>query len=199
MTALLDLEGALDALARAQVMGVPTDTVYGLAASLAHRDAVRSLFTLKGRPASVALPVVVDSVSQIEQLGVTWPPSASRLSAAFWPGALTIVVAVPVGLSTLVGGNTGTVGFRIPNDELLRALLRRSGALALTSANEHGTSPCQSALQVLDAFEHKGLGGVLDGGQCSGTVSTVVDLSGTDWRVVREGAIGAPELAAVLA
>ena len=181
---LLDVEAALDALANGGVVGLPTDTVYGLAASLGHPSAVAALFALKGRPTTVALPVLVSGVAQIESLGVAWPARAHQLSTALWPGALTIIVGVPRWLSTLVGSSSETVGFR---------------PLALTSANAHGLRPCENADQLLEVFLGRGeLSGVLDGGSRSGVVSTVIDLSAPTWRIVREGAIGEPDLAALL-
>lgn len=195
----LDIESALSALSEGRVIAVPTDTVYGVAASLAHPEAIASLFALKQRPTSVALPILVDSIEQIEACGVDWPRSATRLATALWPGPLTIVVAVPEHLATLVGSTTSSAGFRIPNDEGLRAILSRSGPLCVTSANNHGDPPCQSASQVRAAFETSTqLAGIVDAGDRAGTVSTVVELSERSWRVLREGAIDASRIAAIL-
>lgn len=199
MTRVLDVESALDALASGGVVGLPTDTVYGLAASIAHPLAVAELFQLKGRPTTVALPILVSSVAQIEDLGVRWTRRARALSDVLWPGALTVVVTVPSTLSTLVGSSAGTAGFRCPDDELLLELLERSGPLALTSANAHGTRPCESASQLLDAFEGRNeLNGVIDGGLRKGDVSTVVDISQPEWRIVRQGATSAAALSVLL-
>ncbi len=199
MTALLDLSSALDALATGFVVALPTDTVYGFAASLDHPIAVATLFSLKHRPASAALPVLVSSIGQIEALGVGWTERARILSDALWPGALTIVVAAPLDLCTLLGSTTGTIGFRCPRDETLLALLEQSGPLALTSANEHGEAPCESAAQVVRAFNDRSeLSGVLDGGERSGKVSTVIDLSSPRWRIVRDGAVQESVLARLL-
>jgi tRNA threonylcarbamoyl adenosine modification protein (Sua5/YciO/YrdC/YwlC family) len=199
MSALVDLQGAIDALADGGVVAVPTDTVYGIAASLRHPSAVAELFVLKRRPMTVALPILVSSINQIEQLGVVWSPQARQLSDAFWPGPLTIIMNVPKELSELVGSTTGTVGFRSPNDELLLEVLKRSGPLALTSANEHREPPCESASQVLEVFAGPNeLRGVVDGGPRTGQVSTVVDLSAATWRLVREGVIEESQLAALL-
>jgi tRNA threonylcarbamoyl adenosine modification protein (Sua5/YciO/YrdC/YwlC family) len=199
MTSLLDVDVAVETLAKGGVVGLPTDTVYGLAASLRFPDSVASLFDLKRRPMTVALPILVSSLSQIEELTVPWSERAQLLSDAFWPGALTIIVAVPEELSQLVGSSTGTVGFRSPDDDLLLEILSRSGPLALTSANEHGEPPCQTASQVLAVFAERGeLSGVVDGGERSRPVSTVVDLSLNAWRLVREGVIDKDDLAALL-
>jgi L-threonylcarbamoyladenylate synthase len=199
MTSLLDIDEAIEALASGGVVGLPTDTVYGIAASLGFPESVASLFELKRRPMTVALPILVSSLSQIEDLTVSWPQGAQLLSDAFWPGALTIIVPVPDDLSRLVGSSTGTVGFRSPNDELLLQILARSGPLALTSANEHKEPPCETAAQVLDVFANRSeLSGVVDGGERSEPVSTVVDLSQHAWRLVREGVISKDELATLL-
>jgi L-threonylcarbamoyladenylate synthase len=199
MTALLDADAAVEALSKGGVVGLPTDTVYGIAASLQFPQSVASLFELKRRPMTVALPIVVSSLLQIEDLVVSWSPRAQVLSDAFWPGALTIIVAVPEDLSLLVGSSTGTVGFRSPDDDLLLRILSRSGPLALTSANEHGEPPCHTAAQVLDVFvDRSELIGVVDGGVRAKPVSTVVDLSLNAWRLVREGVIGKDDVAVLL-
>jgi L-threonylcarbamoyladenylate synthase len=199
MVDVIDPDEAVTLLLMGKVVAVPTDTVYGVAASLAHPSGVAALFTLKGRPSSLALPVLVNSVEQIEAHGVVWPQQARQLARAFWPGAVTIVVPVPPKIANLVGSTSQNAGFRIPNDAPLRSLLSRSGALCVTSANEHGAPPCQSAAQVQGAFADRDeLAGVVDGGERGGRVSTVVELNDHSWRIVREGAIGAAEISAVL-
>ena len=200
MTTTLDVEGALAALARGKAVALPTDTVYGIAASIDVAEAVDSLFTLKHRPRDVALPVLVDSLEQVTRLGVTWPDAARRLAERFWPGALTIIVPAPTWLARRIGSDVDSVGLRIPNLELTRQVLARSGPLAVTSANGHGEPPCTSADEVHASFAPASLlAGVLDGGVRNATVSTVVDLSGPQWRVVREGSIRTDDIANTLA
>ena len=100
------------------------------------------------------------------------------------------MVAAPSSLAALVRSDSDAVGFRIPRDALLGRLLERSGPLAVTSANRHGEPPCTKASEVLSQFDgHAGFGGVLDDGDRQGVVSTVIDVSTSDWRVLREGAI----------
>lgn len=196
----MDLEEARAALANDQVVAVPTDTVYGVAASLDSPQGIEALFRLKRRPSTHALPVLVRSLEQIEALGVEIDQRARLLAQAFWPGALTIVLRAPASLATTVRSESSTVGFRIPDDERLLALLERSGPLCVTSANEHGEPPCESAEQVRIAFaDREELRGVLDDGPRHGVVSTVVDLASGSWRVVRVGAISDDELRRVLA
>jgi tRNA threonylcarbamoyl adenosine modification protein (Sua5/YciO/YrdC/YwlC family) len=142
---------------------------------------------------------LVDSVEQIEFLGVEWPDEAQGLADAFWPGALTIIVKVPHELSVMLGGDGDSAGFRIPDDDVLRRLIAVLGPFAVTSANEHGEMPCHSAYEVLQRFSSRDeLSGAIDGGERSGDVSSVVDLSVTPWRILREGAVSAAELARVL-
>jgi len=111
---VVDRDEAVRLLNAGGVVAVPTDTVYGLAASLEHDDAIAHIFSMKHRPSAVALPVLVGATSSIEGLGVTWLPIARTLSDAFWPGALTIVVDVPRELARRVGSGEDTVGFRLP-------------------------------------------------------------------------------------
>jgi tRNA threonylcarbamoyl adenosine modification protein (Sua5/YciO/YrdC/YwlC family) len=194
----LSRDEAATLLDAGEVVAVATDTVYGLAASLARPAAVARLFSIKSRPTTVALPVLVASPAAIEGLGVAWPAPARALADAFWPGALTIVVAVPPALATLVGAEE-SVGFRVPDDATLRGVLDEVGPLAVTSANEHGRPPCRDAEEVLAAFAGRDdLAGVLDDGRRDGEVSTVVALEDDGWRVVRHGALGEDDLARVL-
>jgi len=199
MIEIIDVDTAADLLLRGKVVALATDTVYGVAASLAHPDAVQSLFALKERPDSKPLPVLAHSVEQIEAYGVMWPLLARRLARKFWPGALTIVVAVPERIARTVGSTTMSAGFRVPDDAQLLAVLKRCGALCVTSANIHGEPPCESASQVQSAFRDRDeLAGVVDGGERHGEVSTVVEVHDDQWRIVRHGAIGEDEIAAVL-
>lgn len=199
MRGIIDKDFAVRWLGDGGVVALPTDTVYGVAAAISHPSAVATLIALKHRPENVPLPVLVDSVDQIVHLGVEWPERARKLAEVFWPGALTIVVSVPRELADRVGSHDDTAGFRLPDDPLLRSVLARSGPLAVSSANRHGEPPCQSADDVLRAFGASDeLEGVVDGGERSGTVSTVVDVSPSWWRVVREGSITEADLLAVI-
>jgi L-threonylcarbamoyladenylate synthase len=192
-TRLIDIADAREAaeiLAAGGVVAVPTDTVYGVAASLSHPAAVARLFALKRRPATTALPVMVAHPEDLAGLGASLDGDGARLAAAFWPGPLTLVVAADPVLSTLVGADDATIGVRIPDDPGLRAVIEVVGALAVTSANEHGADPRHDAAGVLAAFmDRDELDAVLDGGRRTGAVSTVVDVAHGRRRVVRLGAI----------
>jgi L-threonylcarbamoyladenylate synthase len=198
MTKIVGRDEAVRLLLEGAVVALPTDTVYGVAASLAHPDTVASLFLLKDRPPGVPLPVLVHALSPIQEIDVEWSERAQRLSEEFWPGPLTIVVPASHELALMLGGSGDTVGVRVPDDELLLSVLRECGPLAVSSANTHGEDPCQSADEVLQAFRGELLAGVLEGGERRRAVSTVVEVHETSWRVLREGAISAARIAVVL-
>jgi len=200
MTTRLTLDEAVAALARGQIVALPTDTVYGVGASIDAPEAVTALFALKERPTSFALPVVAASMESLADLITQWPDGAGRLSRRFWPGALTLVVGANETLCATVRSASHRVGFRVPGDATLTDVLRRSGPLALTSANTHGAAPCVSADDVVTAFAgHEELFGVLDAGRRDAAVSTVVEFEGDTWWIVREGLIAVRDIAAALA
>ena len=198
MTQIVDRDDAVRLLRAGEVVAVPTDTVYGVAASLAHGDAVASLFLLKDRPSGVPLPILLHALSPLQEVDVEWSARAQRLSEEFWPGPLTIVVPASHELALTLGGTVDTAGLRVPDDELLLSVLRECGPLAVSSANTHGHEPCHSAPEVLHALAGEHLAGVLDGGERRSAVSTVVEVSETSWRVLREGAISVARIADAL-
>lgn len=193
----LDHDEAVAALMKGEVVVVPTDTVYGVAARLADPAAVVRLFDVKRRPHHVALPVLVSSLTQVAQLGVDWPEDARRLVDRFWPGALTIVVDAPAELATRVGA-PASIGFRSPRHDQLTTIIAQCGPLAVTSANEHGQAPCVSAEDVVSTHWAAPVAGVLDAGLCDGEVSSVVQVVPGGWRMRRQGAVTRGELEAVL-
>jgi tRNA threonylcarbamoyl adenosine modification protein (Sua5/YciO/YrdC/YwlC family) len=187
------LEDAAALLARHEVLGVPTDTVYGLAAALAPA-AIDALFEAKGRPAAVPVAVLCASADDAASL-TTLGPAATALAAAFWPGPLTIVVDADPSLAALVRSPRG-VGLRVPDDGRCRALLARTGPLAVTSANLHGEPPATTAAALLAALDGR-IAAVLDDGPRDGVVSTVVDVIGTP-QVLRSGALAPDQVLGAL-
>lgn len=168
----MTFDDAVAALRRGEVVAIPTDTLYGLAAVPA-RQAL--LFELKGRPAEVHVPVLVADIAQAVTLG-----ERHAFMDEYWPGALTIVVR------RLDGAPPGTVGLRCPDDDLVRDLCRRVGPLAVTSANLHGQPTPPDAAGVAALFP--GIV-VVDGGIRDGESSTVVDVTGPTPVVLRQGAL----------
>ena len=180
------------------VVAIPTDTVYGLAALATDAGALRALADLKGREQQQPIAVLVDSVEAVAPyLGDARALDGLRFVARFWPGALTAIVrARPGGLAAPAVSEAGTIGVRVPDDDLARAVIRACGGLlAVSSANRHGEPPATSAAEVAAAFGDALL--VLDGGMRSSTApSTVVDLTGARPRILRAGPISAADLGA---
>jgi L-threonylcarbamoyladenylate synthase len=177
---------AAAALSRGELVAFPTDTVYGLAAGHGH---ILKLFEAKDRPREKRIPVLLSDTSNLEASAIV-TPLARRLAQRFWPGALSIILTAP---------GRGTLAFRVPNHTIARQLLAAAGGgLPVTSANRSGAGESVTAEEVrahLDGRIHL----ILDGGVCPGGVSTVVDCTGEEPIIVREGAIPADALQAALA
>lgn len=163
------------------VIAFPTDTVYGLAAAADDEVATRRVYQIKGRPVGMPLILMVAAESQLEGW-VHVDSRAEEIMRRWWPGPLTLVLHA-------IGG--GTLGVRIPKHRVALGLLRSSGPLVTTSANLHGKEPAMTAGEAA----LPGVMAVIDGGAAPGGVaSTVLDLTGPDLHILREGAIPAPEL-----
>lgn len=179
---------------RGGVIAFRTDTLYGLGADPANASAVRKVAELKGREGKPILVLVSDLV--LVQKYVRQPSDLfARLASHFWPGPLTLIGPAAKELPEELTAGTGTVGIRLPNDESVRALLRTcGGALTATSANPTGEKPGESAAEVARCFP-SGIDLILDGGEVNTTVpSTVIDLSGANPVVIREGAVRRQDL-----
>ena len=179
---------------------MPTDTVYGLAASLDSPCALEHIFEAKRRPREMPLPVLIASVADADRL-MREPLSgmARAVCDAFWPGALTVIVEANERVPAAVTAGRGTVGLRVPDSDVARAIIAAAGgALAVTSANVSGAEPAVDAASLdAELLAHVGL--VVDGGPClGGTASTVVDLTGATPTVLREGAIPTDAILSVL-
>ena len=168
---------------------VPTDTVYGLAARPVDADAVHAVYRLKGRPEGMHLPVLAASVAQVRALGVAFTPGAEALARRWWPGPLTLAFGFAPELDRppWLDGRV-EVAVRIPDHDFLRALLEQTGVLVVTSANRHGAPTPRTAHDVA-----AGLGSsvdlVVDGGELHDVPSTLVNVSGPEASVEREGAL----------
>lgn len=177
---------AVRALACGQVIGVPTDTVYGLAADLFVSGGTDQLFVAKRRPHDVDLPVLVADEEQALALVTAVPAAARTLMEQFWPGPLTLVLPRRPGLPVDLGANQFTVGVRCPDHPVPLALCRAGGPMATTSANRHGEPTLTTAGEV-DAVFGDEVAIVLDAGPCVGAPSTVVDCTGEEPTLLREG------------
>ena len=192
-----DVEQAVRALRAGEAIVVPTDTLYGLAALPTVPGAVDRLFSLKRRPADTPIAVLVAGIEQVEALA-DLSGTARRLADAFWPGPLTMVLPRRAGVDLPLGEPHATIGVRWPDHPVIAALAEAVGPLATTSANRTG-EPTPATAGEAAASLVGDVAVVLDGGACAGPASTVVDLTGPDLRVLREGAITESALRAALA
>lgn len=182
------LPQALDVLNKGGLVAFPTDTVYGLGALALDGSAVESIYVAKDRPLEKAIPVLLGDAPDLEKVGRDVPDVAYRLADRFWPGPLTIVIPKAPTLPESVSA-TFTVGVRVPDHGVARALLRAAGPMAVTSANISGQPSPSTAEEVFAQ-----LGGridlIIDGGSTPGGVpSTVIDCTGSDLQLLREGPI----------
>jgi L-threonylcarbamoyladenylate synthase len=187
------IEAALRALRGGGIVAVPTDTVYGLAADPFHAGATDRLFALKRRPRRVELPVLVATADQALSLAVAVPDAARHLMARYWPGPLTLVLPRRPDLNADLGEDDATIGLRCPDHAVPLALCQDIGPIATTSANRHGLPPCSTADEVDGEFG-EGVDLVLDGGECAGEPSTVVECTGAEPRLLREGRLAWAEV-----
>lgn len=184
----LSLPRALEILQSGGLVAFPTDTVYGVGALAFDGAAVERIYTAKGRPVEKAIPVLIGDVEELAKVSAEVPEIALKLAARFWPGPLTLVIQKHPDLPEAVSA-VQTVGVRIPDHPVARALLRLAGPMAVTSANLSGQPNPSTAEEVFAQ-----LGGrvelILDGGKTSGALpSTVVDCVGTAPQVLRTGPI----------
>lgn len=193
------IKQAVAALRRGDVIGLPTETVYGLAADATNPAAVRQIFALKGRPADHPLIVHVAGAGDLGAWARTVPATAEKLAAAFWPGPLTLILPRRTHVPSVVTGGQDTVGLRSPSHPLAQRLLRAfGGGLAAPSANRFGRISPTRAAHVRDEFGDA-VPVVLDGGDSAiGIESTIVDLSGDTPRILRPGGISQAQIEAVI-
>ena len=171
-------------------MAFPTDTFYGLGADVFCKEALMRVFCIKGRQADVALPVLIADASDLDDVAVDVPPIAHELTERFWPGALTLVLKRATRIPALVSGGRDTIGVRVPDHLVPRALVRALGRpITGTSANPTGYPGTTTAAEVQDLLGDT-VDYVIEGGRCPGEkASTVLDLTGPVPRVLREGMI----------
>ena len=184
------LKQAIDILRNGGVVGIPTDTVYGVAANALDEKAVDKVFDLKGREDTSPIPVLIGQVEDLYRYGREIPDQAIELARAFWPGQMTIVVPKADIIPSVVSGGLDTVGLRIADHPVPRELVSALGApITATSANISGTDSLSSAKSVLEQLGHS-LDMVFDGGELPPSrPSTVVDASVSPPRILREGAV----------
>jgi L-threonylcarbamoyladenylate synthase len=186
---------AADFIKRGQVVGVPTDTFYGLGADPFNLAAVEEIYRVKGRPENRALPILVNSIEQAAMLSRDLPDNFLRLAQKLWPGALTIVVPASNRLPLKVTANKGRVALRWPNSRVACAIIEQVGTpITGTSANISGYPSCSNAQELVQQLGER-LPLILDSGDTGARVSsTIVNLDGEDWKIVRPGQISQEEI-----
>jgi len=195
-------EAAIDAASlavqRGELIVLPTDTVYGVAADAFDPAAVKSLLGAKGRGREMPPPVLISAATTIDALAVRVPDYARTLVQEFWPGPLTLVCHQQTSLQWDLGDTRGTVAIRLPDHDLARELLERTGPLAVSSANTTG-SPAATTAEEAERMLGEHVAVVVDAGDSpGGEASTIVDVTAERGRVLRRGALSLEELNAVL-
>jgi len=186
------------AVQRGQLVVLPTDTVYGVGADAFDPAAVRALLAAKGRGREMPPPVLVSAATTIDALAVSIPGYARALVDAFWPGPLTLVCRQQASLQWDLGDTRGTVAVRMPDHEIAREILERTGPLAVSSANRTGMPAATDADQAEEMLGDE-VAVIVDAGNSpGGAASTIVDVTGPQGRVLRRGALSLEELNKVL-
>ncbi|RRD07066.1 threonylcarbamoyl-AMP synthase [Arachnia propionica] len=189
------LEVARRAVLQGQCVVFPTDTVYGVGAGAFDPEAVARLLAAKRRGRDMPAPVLIAEASMVRALTDELPEAAKALVDRFWPGALTVILPAQRALRLDLGDTEGTVAVRVPDHEGARDLLRRTGPLAVSSANLSGEPAATTAEAARDMLGDA-VAVYLDGGEApGGAPSTIVDFTVQEvGRVLRPGAIGIEEL-----
>lgn len=185
---------AADQIRAGEVLGMPTDTFYGLASDPFNLRAVDRVYEIKSRSRHKPLSLLIESVDQAEELSQPLPEEFYALARKFWPGPLTMIVRASSRLPLKVTANTGNVALRVPNSAIPLAVVQAAGIpITATSANLSGESECTTAEAVRDQLQDR-IAIIVDGGTSPRDVaSTIVDLTDEEarWKIQREGAISA--------
>lgn len=192
------VEAASLAVQRGELIVLPTDTVYGVGADAFDPAAVRGLLAAKGRGREMPPPVLISAAATLDALAVRVPGYARALVEAFWPGPLTLVCHQQTSLQWDLGDTRGTVAVRMPDHEVAREILERTGPLAVSSANKTGMPAATDADQA-EQMLGDDVAVVVDAGPApGGEASTIVDVTGSQGRVLRLGALSLAQLNEVL-
>ncbi len=202
------IEQAVKVLRDGGLVAIPTETVYGLAGDAENPQAISKIYAAKGRPANRALTVHVAGAEAINSWAVDVPPVVKKLTDAFWPGPLTIVLKRSPRAKDFLTGGQNSVALRCPSDPVAHEVLKlfdegKGNALAVPSANSFGKLSPSTAQHVKDDLGLKADGGsvdlILDGGACElGIESTILDLTGEKPKILRLGALGIDKISSVL-
>ncbi len=188
---------AADQIRSGEVLGMPTDTFYGLAADPFNLRAVDRVYEIKSRNRHKPLSLLIESVDQAEELAQPLPEEFHVLARRYWPGPLTIIVKASPRLPLKVTANTGNIAIRIPSAKIPLSVVQAAQIpITATSANLSGAEECTTAMAVRDQLRHR-ISIIVDGGTSPREIpSTIIDLTDEEarWRIIREGAIPAQEI-----
>jgi tRNA threonylcarbamoyl adenosine modification protein (Sua5/YciO/YrdC/YwlC family) len=188
------IDSATAAIAAGDLVVLPTDTVYGLAADAFSADAVQRLVAAKGRGREMPPPVLIGAPATLEALAADVPTWLRAMTAELWPGPLTVICREQPSLNWDLGDTRGTVAVRVPNDDVALAVLKATGPLAVSSANLTGEPPATTIDQA-ERMLGDAVAVYLDAGTSPGGVaSTILDVTAATPRVLREGPIGLDDL-----
>lgn len=192
------IERAASAIRRGRVVAIPTDALYTVVADPFNLHAVGLVFVAKGREIHRSLPLLVSDSMMAEDLAKEVTARFFALARHFWPGPLTVIIPASAKVPLKVTGNTGRLAVRQSRSKVAQALLEKlQQPLISTSANRSGQPTCHSGIEVFGTMDGR-IDLVLDGGLCTGEGSTTIDITEPYWRLIKEGAIPAKEIAEFL-
>ena len=196
---LKDIQRSVAVLHDGGLVAFPTETVYGLGADARNENAIRKVFTTKGRPLAHPLIVHIASIEQLDNWAVNIPAAAKLLAKCFWPGPLTLVLPKHPLVSNLITGGQNTIAIRIPKHPLTLAMLQQfGGGIVGPSANTYGRLSPTSAEHVRNNLGNR-VDYILDGGACEiGIESTIVHITDNEFNILRQGDITADDIFQVL-
>ena len=190
---------AAQAVRDGEVVAIPSDALYVLVADPFNLNAVAKVYEAKRREVHRSLPLLVDGVPMAEDYASGLSSSFYLLTRKFWPGPLTIIVPASVKIPLRVTGNTGRLALRCSSSPLAKGLIKRLGTpLIATSANVSGRPTCRSGFEVLGTMDGR-IRLIMDGGVIAGQAATTVDITPTQWRLIKEGGVSRHDIDACLA
>ncbi|WNY27674.1 L-threonylcarbamoyladenylate synthase [Methanolapillus ohkumae] len=188
------VEKATTALKAGKVVAFPTDTVYGLGASVFNSEAVEKIYQIKERPSEKPLSVLIGSAKEMDNVAAKIPNAAVLLAKTFWPGPLTIILNKNSKIPDTVTRSKKTIGLRVPNHPVALALIQKAGPLACPSANISGKTDPTSAQDVLADLDGK-IDLLIDGGETKIQIpSTIIDMTENPPKILRTGGLSIDEI-----
>lgn len=194
------IDRAAELLKKGELIGMPTETVYGLAANACNPEAVANIFAAKGRPADNPLIVHIADIDMLSELAENIPDMAYRLAEKFWPGPLTMILKKKKCIPMITSGGLDTVGIRMPNHEAALMLIKKAGLpIAAPSGNISGYPSPTKASHMMRDMNGK-IAAIIDGGECSvGVESTVISFENCNTvRILRPGGVTRENLSEVV-